>query len=301
MGTRTVLDRGCFVMFMGKLCVARIIDPSDFSQPRGAMAKSAADALMRATGPLSMLDAAHAAGPIISPAMAVACRAGNLPRGLAEASVGQVGSVLGFGKEGRAAGAATVRRGLDDLRSAAAAAPAEALLVMEEAGLWAAARDGLALCARLAAPMAGWSDGIGRSFAVRGGFAVAAFAHRPPACARPGVVCSGEPFGPGVIGVSDSIRPAVAAAMIREALQNGAEAWADGGPSRYAAAMGAVLAARPDAIRECETCGAPQIARLASPRARYCSDSCRAQGRRSRQRAEQAAAGKGARHELAVS
>lgn len=300
MGKRDALGRACFVTYMGRLCVARLIDPIDYPQPKSDAAVSAADEIMRATGPLAVLEACAASGPLIAPDRADVSRVGRVPGGVRQAGLGQIGSLFGPGAERRCACAAALRTGFQELRAALAAAPSNNLLVIEEARLWAAARDGLALAARLAASEAR-VPGVPASTQIlteRGGFRVVAFACRPPVCDVPGVVCSGEPFRPGVVGVPASLSMQDAAEMLRRALYAGAEAWSGSGPSRYAAAMGAVVSADAAKIRECESCGAPQIARLASPRARYCSDACRAQGRRVRQHA--ARQRRESCHELAV-
>lgn len=301
MGGKEAIGRASFVSYMGKLCVARLIDPIDYPQPRGPMAVSAADEMMRATGPLAVLSACAAAGPVFAPAMADVSSVVSMPAGVRQAGMGQVGSLFGLGLERRCVSAGVVRTGFEELRTAVASAPVNYLLVIEEARLWAAARDGLALAARLAVSAArkqGATPNGQSPLVERGAFRVAAFTYRPPVCGVPGVFCTGEPFRPGVIGVSSALSMPDAAPMVIEALASGARTWAKGGPSRYSAAMDAVLAADPAKIRECETCGAPQIARLSSPRARYCSDACRAQGRRERQRTAQQ--GRESCHELAV-
>lgn len=300
MGKKDALGRACFVTYMGRLCVARLIDPLDYPQPKSGLAVSAADEIMRATGPLAVLEACAASGPLIAPDMADVSRVGRVPGGIRQAGLGQIGSMFGPGAERRCACAAALRTGFQELRAALAEAPPNNLLVIEEARLWAAAREGLALAARLASAAAcGPGAAVAAKILVeRDRFRVAAFACRPPVCGVPGVICSGEPFRPGVIGVPASLSMPDAAEMIRRALRAGAGAWSGGGPSRYAAAMEAVVSADAAKIRECESCGAPQIARLASPRARYCSDACRAQGRRVRQRA--ARQGRESCHELAV-
>ncbi len=270
---------GCFVSYMGRLCIARVVDPAGLPQPHGTLAEAAADGIMRATGPLAALLAASGAGPLVSPNLARAFRAGEMPAGVRQAGMAQIGSLFGQGVEGRGAVAGIVRVGFERLRAEVAAASPRKLVVMEDARLWAAARDGLSLAALLAVPGSG-------ALALRGGYRVAAFPFRPPVCGVPGVVCSGEPFRPGVVGVTAEVSDKGAAEMVRAALDCGARSWAAGGPSRYAAAMAAVLSARPERIGVCETCGAVQIARLSSPRAKYCSDACRARKRRDVRRGE---------------